>query len=59
MTLKYFEPWYAMNVLFENTRFSLCIIVTAAGRVFYVAVEARLRNSRKNTILFLLLKTKK
>ena len=25
MTLKSFEPWYAMNVLFENTRFSLCI----------------------------------
>ena len=52
MTLKSFEPWYVMHVLFENTRFSLCIIVTAAGRVFYVAVEARLRNSRKNTILF-------
>ena len=28
MTLKSFEPWYAMNVLFENTRFSLCINTT-------------------------------
>ena len=25
MTLKSFEPWYVMHVLFENTRFSLCI----------------------------------
>ena len=48
-----------MHVLFENTRFSLCIIVTAAGRVFYVAVEARLRNSRKNTILFSSLENQK
>ena len=29
MTLKSFEPWYAMNVLFENTRFSLCINICA------------------------------
>jgi len=51
--------YIAMNVLFENTRFSLCIIVTAEGRVFYVAVEARLRNSRKNTILFSSLENQK
>ena len=42
MTLKSFEPWYAMNVLFENTRFSLCINIQIMERGL---VESRISMS--------------
>ena len=47
MTLKSFEPWYAMHVLFENTRFSLCIMQCMSYLKIHVLVYVSILRQRE------------